>query len=543
MDISGEPAGALAASGSMRVRRTFAALAAFLTAFVPSTVRAQSCAGISIAPSTSLTTVRVASGLMRPLFVTAPPNDPSRLFVVLQDGVILLYVNGSAVPVTFLDISAITRSPADGGGGEQGLLGLAFDPNYATNGHFFVYHTDASGELDIVAQYRRSTGNPDSADPLSRQSVLVVPHGQTAGHNGGMIAFGPDDGHLYIATGDGGVFCDSRGYAQSGSWVLGKILRIDVRTLPYSIPAGNPFAGPDGIKDEIWSRGLRNPWRFCFDRANSDLYIADVGQSSREEINYRPGGAPGGENYGWPLYEGSLCPVPICGSATCSVPSLVLPLLEYSHANGECAVTGGYVYRGCRMPSLHGTYFYSDFCLPFIRSFEVVSGAVTNPIDRTAELDPGGGLAIEWVDSFGEDARGEIYIVDRGGSSGGVGTGEVYKIVPILENLEVSGAGASPMKLDDRPGAWWSWEDLHLTSSHPIAAYRVYRSSGRGNGVFDCVHEDAGNGWLGGDPDVPARGALFTYIVTAVNTYGAETLPGFSTSGAPRVLSSLPCPP
>jgi glucose/arabinose dehydrogenase len=536
MDISEEPGRASTAP----VRRTFAALATFLAVFAPSTVRAQPCAGISAAPSTSLTTVRVASGLLRPLFVSAPPNDNSRLFVVLQDGVIKLYKNGSSAPVTFLDISAITRSPADGGGGEQGLLGLAFDPNYATNGRFFVYHTDSTGELDIVAQYRRTTGNPDSADPLSRMSVLVVPHGMTAGHNGGMLAFGPADGHLYIATGDGGVLCDSRGLAQSGSSFLGKILRINVRTYPYSIPAGNPFAGPDGIKDEIWSSGLRNPWRFSFDRVTSDLYLADVGQSAREEINYRPGGGPGGENYGWPLYEGSLCPFPQCSSPTCSVPSHALPLMEYSHANGECAVTGGYVYRGCRMPSLHGTYFYADFCLPFIRTFQVVSGAVTNPIDRTAELAPEGGLSIELIDSFGEDARGEIYIVDHGG---GGASGEVYKIVPVLQNLEVSGAGATPMKLDDRPGAWWSWEDLQLTSSHPIAAYRVYRSSGRGDGVFDCVHEDPGAGWFEGDPDVPARGVLYTYLVTAVNASGEETLPGSSSTGVPRNLSSVPCPP
>jgi glucose/arabinose dehydrogenase len=491
------------------------------------------CDGISPASDVPLTSVRVASGLVRPLLVGSPPGDVERLFIVEQDGTIRILKNGQMLATPFLDVSAITKSPADGGGNEQGLLGLAFHPGYATNGWFFVYHTDSTGKSNVVARYTRSTANPDLADPATRQVVLTIAHPTFTNHNGGNLAFGPDDGYLYVGTGDGGSGCDPSGNAQNGTSLLGKLLRIDVNTLPYTIPADNPFVGAGGNLDEIWSLGLRNPWRWSFDRQNSDLYIGDVGESTWEEIDWRPGTSAGGENFGWDRYEGTVCPNPSCGSqGSCTVGSYVGPILTYDHAStAGCSITGGYVYRGCRMPALSGTYFYADYCAAFIRSFVPVSGTVTNPLDRTAELAPGGGLSIGSITSFGEDARGEVLIVDGGG--------EIFKIVPVLQSLEVSGPGASGFLLAKGD---WSWENLQASSSQPISAYRVYRTSGRGDGTFDCVYTDPSNVWTGGDPSVPSPGGLFGYLVTGTNAAGTETSPGTRTDGTPRSLSALPCP-
>src|SRR5262245_54243077 len=437
-----------------------------LSSFTPS--GAGVCDGISTASATPLTTVRVASGLVRPLLAVSPPADVSRLFIVQQDGLIKIIKNGTMLGANFLDVSALARSPVDGGGNEEGLLGLAFRPDYDTSGVFFVYHTDSTGANNLLVRYVRSAGNPDVADATTRQVMLTIPHPTWDNHNGGMLAFGPDDGYLYIGTGDGGGSCDSTMSSQTTTSNKGKILRLDVSTVPYSIPPSNPFVGPDGVNDEIWSLGLRNPWRFSFDLLNADLYIADVGQGSIEELDYRLGTSPGGENYGWPKYEGDTCPNPSCGSANCVLPGVILPILQYTHVGGACSVTGGYVYRGCRMPGLAGTYFYADFCASFIRSFRVVGGSVVDPNDRTAELAPGGGLSITTITSFGQDARGEVYIVDRGGNSGAA-AGEIWKIVPVLGNLEVSGTGATPLTLTDQPSSPWTWEDLTATSSHPIS--------------------------------------------------------------------------
>ncbi len=515
-----------------RLPAPLAALTLLVAILQSPTAQAAICDGISSASDAPLTTVRIVSGLSRPLLVTAPPGDVDRLFVLEQDGRVRIVKQGALLPAAFLDIGSITRSPADGGGDEQGLLGLAFRPNYAANGWFFVYHTDNSGN-NVLARYTRSGTNPDLADPASRQVVLTFAHPSFDNHNGGMLAFGPDDGDLYVATGDGGGSCDSFDNSQNGASNLGKLLRINVDGLPYTVPSDNPFVGPDGVNDEIWALGLRNPWRYCFDRANADLYIADVGQNVWEEIDYRVGTDPGGENYGWDLFEGSHCPNPSCGTPDCNaVPGTVLPVLEYQHLGGACSITGGYVYRGCRMPNLRGTYFYGDYCAAFIKSLRMVGGSVTALTDRTAELAPGGGLSINSITSFGEDARGEIYIVDRGG--------EVFKILPILANLQVSGPEAAPFA----PGASdWVWEDLKATSGHPITEYRVYRTAGNGSGTFDCVFHNSVNVWPGGDPASPAPGGVFSYLVTALNAAGQATSPGTGSNGTPRTLSSAPCPP
>lgn len=507
------------------------ALAATLAA---APVHAQLCSGISEVSEVPLTTVLYANGLVRPLFVISPPGDTVRVFIVEQDGTIRLYKDGVAQPAAFLDIAALVRSPLDGGGDEEGLLGLAFDPNYATNGNFFVYHTNAASN-NVVARYTRSA-NPDLADAASRLEVIAFNHPVQQNHNGGMIGFGTNDGYLYIATGDGGSSCDPPGNAQNGASNLGKLLRLDVDPLPYTIPADNPFVTDATFNDEIWSYGLRNPYRWSFDRANGDLYIGDVGQGTWEEIDWT--GAPNagrGVNFGWDRYEGTICPNPSCGSqGSCTIPSYIPPVFQYSSAapNTECAVTGGYVYRGCRMPGLRGTYFYADYCSAKLSSFVMSGGAPTNQLTRTAELAPGGGLTISLVTSWGEDARGEIFIVERGG--------EVFKVVPVLPNLEVSGAGARSFQLS-RTGDW-SWEDLRLTSSHPVTEYQVYRHIGNGSGTFDCIRRQPGTVWPGGDPNSPPAGGIYSYVVTATNPLGTKSSPGKSTAGTTRSLSAAACP-
>ena len=501
--------------------RPFSRLALIPLLLLPSTaLQAAVCDGISDASASPLTTVRVPGNYVRPLLVTAPPGDTSRLFIVEQDGTIRIVKDGVLLPAAFLDVSALTRSPADlNGDNEEGLLGLAFHPAFATNGLFFIYHTDATGENNLLVQYARDAANADLADVSTRQVLITFSHPSFGNHNGGMLAFAPDDGRLYVGTGDGGGGCDPSGNSQNPASPLGKLHRIDVDAVPISV--------------ETWAIGLRNPWRYSFDRLTSDLYIGDVGQNTWEEIDYRPVPRVAGENYGWVVYEGNECPNPSCpGAGTCNSISNPIPaILEYSHAEG-CSITGGYVYRGCRMSGLSGRYFYADFCAAFIKSFRMVGGAVSDPHDYSVELAPGGGATINQISSFGEDARGEIYITDRGG--------QVYKIVPILANLQVSGLGAAPFS----PGSPdWSWENLQLTSGHPIAGYHVYRSTGNGSGTFDCVFQNITNTWIGGDSSVPAPGGLFSYLVTAVNAAGQQTSPGARTDGTPRTLSALPCPP
>lgn len=494
------------------------------------------CDGISTAPDSPLTSVRIAFGLTRPLLAISPPGDVDRLFLVEQDGRIRIRKNGALLATPFLDINTIVRSPADmGGGNEEGLLGLAFHPNYDVNGWFFVYHTNTSGN-NVVARYTVSGANPDVADATSRQEVIVFNHPSQTNHNGGMIAFGPNDGYLYIGTGDGGGFCDLSGNAQNGSSHLGKMYRISVDSLPYSVPPSNPFVDNASFLDEIWSYGLRNPWRWSFDRLNGDLYIGDVGQGAWEEVNWRPGTSMGGENYGWRNYEGTVCPNPSCGNVgTCDLNAHFPPVTTYANDAATCSVTGGYVYRGCRMPALSGTYFYGDYCAARIWSFRISPGpppSVTDHVNRTTELAPTG-ATIGLITSFGQDARGEVYVVDR--------DGEIFKIVPVLSNLEVSGPGAAPFLLS-RDGDW-TWEDLQRTSDHPIALYRVFRSSGNGSGTFDCIRQQAGTVWTGGgDTATPPAGSLFAYLVTGLNAAGTQTSPGTTSGGTPRTLSTAACP-
>jgi glucose/arabinose dehydrogenase len=362
-------------------------------------------AGPVVEGTPTLASQRVVGGLRNPLDLQSAPSDRDRLFVVEQEGRVRVVRGGQLSSTPFLDVASRVSS-----GGERGLLGLAFHPQYATNRRFFVNYTDLNGDTNI-SEFRATSA--DSADAGTERVLLHVPQ-PFANHNGGGLTFG-NDGFLYIGLGDGGSGGDPLGNAQRLSTPLGKLLRIDVdRGDPFAVPNDNPFVSTQGAFPAIWAYGLRNPWRFAFDRATGDLYIADVGQSRLEEVDVGVASRRGGENYGWNVMEGRSCFSPSSG---CNQSGLVLPVLQYDHNTG-CSISGGPIYRGCRMPGYAGTYFYGDFCTGIIRSFRLQNGAVTDERDHTATV----GRGISSVSSFGVDVDGEVYVVDY--------DGVVYRIVP-----------------------------------------------------------------------------------------------------------------
>ena len=347
----------------------------------------------------------VASGLAFPVALTAPAGD-TRLFIVEKGGAIRVLKEGTLLSAPFLDLSARVS-----GGGEQGLLDLAFDPTYATNGRFFVHYTDANGNT-TVSSFRVSPAIPDQADPAT-ETIVFTAQQPFVNHNGGRLEFGRD-GMLYIGLGDGGSSGDPGGRGQSLADLLGGILRVDVTAgTGYAIPPDNPFAGRSDARPEVWSFGLRNPWRFTFDPATGDLYIADVGESAWEEIDVATAtlGAGRGANFGWNIMEGSHC----YAAAACDTTGLVLPVLEYSHAEG-CSISGGFVYRGAAIPALQGHYFYADYCQGWVRTVRLENGRVAESL-RWPTLAPGGA-----VPGFGRDAAGELYVLSA--------EGRVFRIVP-----------------------------------------------------------------------------------------------------------------
>ncbi len=355
-----------------------------------------------ITPNVDLALQPIASGLSSPVHLASPPND-DRLFVVEQPGRIRIIQNGALVSTPFLDIDAKVLS-----GGEQGLLSVAFHPSYSTNRHFYVYYTDNTGDLQIE-RYTASQTSPNIADPMSARPILNVPHPGNSNHNGGQLAFGPD-GFLYIGTGDGGSGGDPPNNAQNRNVLLGKILRIDVNpasTAAYTVPPSNPFVGQANIRSEIWAYGLRNPWRFSFDRVGNVLYIGDVGQNRKEEVNAVPS-TQAEINYGWRIMEGTDCFSPML---LCNKSGLTLPVHDYPTADGNCAVTGGFTYRGSAIPQIVGLYFFSDYCKGGLRSFRLVDGVATD----VREWNAGVGAT---VTSFGEDRRGELYVISHGGTVG-----------------------------------------------------------------------------------------------------------------------------
>ncbi|MDF1545471.1 MAG: PQQ-dependent sugar dehydrogenase [bacterium] len=363
--------------------------------------------------ATLLTAVEIVTGLSDPVLLISPPNDSARLFIVEQGGRIRIFEDDSLLTLPFLNISSLTAL-----GSERGLLGLAFEPDYETSGRFYVNYTDNSGNT-VVSRYAVS-GDPDLADASSAEIIIEI-NQPFSNHNGGMIAFGPLDGQLYIGMGDGGSGGDPQNNAQTPTTLLGKMLRLDVSGSGpgYAVPADNPFVGSLDTLAEIWTLGLRNPWRFSFDRATGDLYIADVGQGDLEEVDFQDADSDGGENYGWRLKEGLSCYNP---STNCDPMGLLDdPIHQYSHGGSpfRCSISGGYVYRGCAIADLSGTYFFGDYCSGQVWSLRYDGVNLTEFQDRTTEL----GLPSISISSFGEDAQGELYIIDYV-------QGRVFKIVP-----------------------------------------------------------------------------------------------------------------
>ena len=385
-----------------RLLRTVAAAPAFLGLVM--TCGGDS-AGTTLPPgAVSVRLEEVVTGLAYPVYLTAAPGDTSRLFVVEKGGTVRVLKHGVLLPTPFIDLSSrVTK------GSEQGLLGMAFHPSDNRVVLSFTVAGPERGGRSRVATFTAGA-DPDVLDPASEQLVLEVDQ-PYSNHNGGHVAFGPD-GYLYFGLGDGGSGGDPQGHGQDRSDLLGSLLRLDLdHGLPYTVPASNPFVGQAGVRGELWNWGLRNPWRFSFDRATGNLYIADVGQNEWEEVSVQPAASQGGENYGWAVMEGEHC----YGSATCAKGGLVMPVVEYGHGDG-CSITGGYVYRGQAIPELAGTYFYGDYCDGWIRSFVYQGGAATGAASWPT-LDTG-----QQITSFGEDARGEIYVVLAGGT--------IYRIAP-----------------------------------------------------------------------------------------------------------------
>lgn len=364
---------------------------------------------LPVAPVTHVQLSPVVTGLFKPVYLTHAFDE--RLFVVEQSGVIRIIERSTLLPQPFLDIQDRVGSAAP----EQGLLSVAFHPNYAQPGQpgygrFFVNYTNKAGDT-IIARYEVEGDDPNRARPDSEVVLLTIPQ-PFPNHNGGQLQFGPD-GYLYVGVGDGGSANDPQGNGQNPATLLGSLLRLDVThevAAGYAIPASNPFVNDDGRRNEIWAFGLRNPWRFSFDRLTGALYIADVGQNLWEEVHVQPGDSAGGENYGWNIMEGTHC----FQTESCDPDGLQLPVAEYGHNEG-CSITGGYVYRGRQFPELYGNYFYGDYCFGTIWSL--------------VQFDDGrwlstrifqGGLNIS---SFGESADGEIYVLDHAG-------GRVLQLTP-----------------------------------------------------------------------------------------------------------------
>ncbi|HSL92754.1 MAG TPA: PQQ-dependent sugar dehydrogenase [Candidatus Limnocylindrales bacterium] len=342
------------------------------------------------------------TGLSVPVGVTHDGDGSGNLYIVEQSGRIKLVKNGTLQAAPFLDISTRVLS-----GGEQGLLGLAFPPGYAVKQYFYVNYTRVPDGNTVIARYRLAAGS-ESADPGSEEILLLVSQ-PFANHNGGQLAFGPD-GFLYIGMGDGGSGGDPQNNAQNPASLLGKILRIDVESgvVPYAIPPANPFVQSPGFRGEIWALGLRNPWRFSFDRQTGDLYIGDVGQGAFEEVDFQPAGSAGGENYGWNIMEGTHC----FGNPACSSAGLILPVAEYDHGQG-CSITGGFVYRGTTYPRMQGVYLYADFCSGRFWGLKRDGSVWQNTLLLTEPHS---------IASFGEDEAGNLYAAD-------LVAGIVYEIV------------------------------------------------------------------------------------------------------------------
>lgn len=359
----------------------------------------------------------VVTGLSSPVDITHAGDGSGRLFITLQGGRVVIFDGVQILSPPFLDINSLVSS-----GGERGLLGAAFHPNYVGNGFFYVSYTDTAGD-SVIARYSVSL-DPNRADPTSGVILLTIPQ-PFSNHNGGQLHFGPD-GYLYIGIGDGGSGGDPQNNGQDLGTLLGKILRIDVDSgFPFTVPPDNPFVGVVGAREEIWSFGLRNPWRFSFDRLTGDMFIGDVGQNSWEEVDFQPANSAGGENYGWRLMEGNSCFNP---AINCNNGTLTLPILVYDHSVG-CSVTGGYLYRGSKNPNLNGLYLYGDFCSGLIWGAQEDGLGGWN---TTVLLDTNFSIS-----TFGEDESGEIYFAHLSATDG-----TIYQVVQSTSSTNSASASS-----------------------------------------------------------------------------------------------------
>lgn len=433
---------------------------------------------------TPFTTEVVATGAVKPLWAGQPPGDTGRLFVVEQqqaDIEIFKLPGGVKNATPFLDLTSKVNS----GSNERGLLGLTFDSDYANTGHFWVYYTRTGDGAIIVERYTvpDQVNDPDHADPNSGLVILGPVTHPVSNHNGGNILLGPDD-KLYLAIGDGGDGNDTGpqhhepgGNAQWDLTLLGKMLRINK---DGSIPTDNPHVGDPNFLPQIWAKGLRNAWRWSFDRETGDLWIGDVGQNAREEIDYQPASSTGGENYGWRCMEGFQC-TGLTG-CTCNDVALTLPIQQYGHGGGRCSVTGGVVYRGNTIPDLAGTYFYADYCSAQFWSLRYDGVAITEFVERTAQLDPPGPTTIptQGPTSFGEDANGEMYIVNQQGS--------IYRLKPSgpftgLGNA-LGGTFGKPVLHGEGTLVAGTPGSLEMTNAMPSATATLFTSLGVGAAAF-----------------------------------------------------------
>jgi glucose/arabinose dehydrogenase len=367
-------------------------------------------ASLLINSALSLGFIQVADDLSLPIAIAHAGDSSGRLFITLQGGQIMIHDGTQVLSTPFLNISSLISN-----GSERGLLSVAFHPDYESNGYFYVFYTRSSDGALVIARYHVSP-DPNVADPSSESELLVIPHPGAANHNGGQLQFGPD-GYLYIGTGDGGT---GGANAQDGASLLGKMLRIDVDgAAPYAIPADNPFVSNPTVRDEIWALGFRNPWRFSFDRLTGDLIVADVGQNAWEEVNFQAASSAGGQNYGWPCYEG----LHVFGNpANCTIGTITTPVTEYNHGPADsigCAVSGGYRVRGSEYPAMAGVYFYGDYCTGRIWGAEPNGGSWVAV--ELADTDYG-------VSAFGEDENGSLYLADYFG-------GRIYKVAGLGEQL------------------------------------------------------------------------------------------------------------
>jgi glucose/arabinose dehydrogenase len=466
-------------------------------------------AGITLTPF-------ISSGLTSPVGIVSPGDGSGRMFVVEQGGDIEVYSSAGSHLGTFLDVTTLITQSS-----EQGLLGLAFHPDYDSNGFFFINYTDLSGN-QVVSRWEVS-GNPNIADAGSEEPIISIPMNPPfdTNHNGGQLAFGPDD-YLYIGVGDGGNAGDPEDNAQDNNVLLGKILRIDVDgALPYVVPATNPLVGQPGL-DEIWANGLRNPWRFSFDRLTGDLFIGDVGQFNWEEVDFQADGVTALRNYGWRVMEGTHCHIPASG---CTVTG-TLPILEYGHVDGNCSITGGFRYRGSDAPFLAAKYVYGDLCSGKIWA-ATLSGSTWTAVELIDSP--------HFISSFGEDEDGELYLVHYFGA--------VYKL-----EQPPDGDGDGTVDPDDNcvsiPNPGQENSDGTIDLSPPKAYDDVTRAN---SDVFGdaCDADDDNDGIADTDEGVfPAPGcgaATAATSVTLADTDGdraydrAECVLGYDPANAASV--------